>query len=45
MAERLIEAGADVNAKNDRGYTPLYVAVMSDHTETAELLRQHGGVE
>jgi len=37
----LIAAGADVNAKDDKGRTPLDRAV--GYTETADLLRKHGG--
>ena len=43
IAELLIAAGADVNAKNDFGSTPLDWAVDEDNTETANLLRKHGG--
>ncbi|MDA7653501.1 ankyrin repeat domain-containing protein, partial [bacterium] len=43
IAELLIAAGADVNAKGKEGETPLDVAVDEDSTETADLLRKHGG--
>ena len=43
IAELLIAAGADVNAKDRRGGTPLDDAIMRKHTETADLLRKHGG--
>ena len=35
----LITKGADVNVKNDVGYTPLDW----NHPDTAALLRKHGG--
>ena len=38
----LIAKGADVNAKGF-GKTPLGWAIMSKQTETANLLRKHGG--
>ena len=41
IAELLIVKGADVNAKDDIDYTPLDWA--DGKTETAELLRKHGG--
>ncbi len=43
IVELLIAKGADVNAKNDDGGTPLDVAIENKHTETADLLRKHGG--
>ena len=46
-AELLIDKGADVNAKvvsgPKQGLTPLDAANETDHTETADLLRKHGG--
>ena len=41
IVETLIAKGADVNAKNKLGITPLDNAI--NHTETATLLRKHGG--
>jgi hypothetical protein len=41
IAELLISKGADVNAKNDEGKTPLDRAKYKP--ETAALLRKHGG--
>ena len=43
IAELLIAKGADVNAKDDDGKTPLDRAIMHNHTETIDLLRKHGG--
>ena len=43
IAELLIEKGADVNAKNERSWTPLHIAARSGHEEIADLLRKHGG--
>jgi ankyrin repeat protein len=45
LAELLLARGADVNARNDEGLTPLAMAIRSNHTEIADLLRQHGGHE
>jgi uncharacterized protein involved in exopolysaccharide biosynthesis len=45
-----VDAGTDVNAKDKyggaplhRAETPLNLAILNDHTETANLLRKHGG--
>jgi ankyrin repeat protein len=38
-----IAAGADVNAKDVNGYTPLDWAIFNKDTETAALIRKHGG--
>jgi hypothetical protein len=43
IAELLIAKGADVNAKDGDGDTPLDWAIIRNHTETADLLRKHGG--
>ena len=42
-AELLLAKGADLNVKNKVGYTPLDGAIFSKKTETADLLRKHGG--
>ena len=42
VVELLIANGADVNAKGFGG-TPLDQAIKYNHTETANLLRKHGG--
>jgi cytochrome c len=38
-----LAAGADVNAKDDDGKTPLDWAIRYNLTKTADLLRKHGG--
>jgi hypothetical protein len=38
-----IAAGADVNAEDVSGYTPLDWAIFNKDTEIADLLRKHGG--
>ena len=43
IVELLITNGADVNAKDADGFTPLDTAINSQHTEIADLLRKHGG--
>ena len=43
VVELLIADGADVNAKDVNGYTPLDWAIFNKDTETADLLRKHGG--
>jgi hypothetical protein len=40
IAHLLIVKNADVNAKDDKGRTPLDLA---EDKETADLLRKHGG--
>ena len=41
--ELLIENGADVNTKNKNDNTSLDIATENQNTETADLLRKHGG--
>jgi ankyrin repeat protein len=40
----LLANKADVNAKDNKGNTPLYFAVEHDYTNVADLLRQRGGI-
>ena len=43
IVELLIAAGADVNAQYANGKTALDSAIQQKKTETADLLRKHGG--
>jgi ankyrin repeat protein len=43
VGELLIAKGADVNAKMEDGDTPLDWAIEINRTETAALIRKHGG--
>ena len=43
IAELLIEKGADLNAKDEDGGTPLDVAISFNRTEIADLIRVIGG--
>lgn len=45
LAEVLIQRGADINALDDEGKTPLRVAIESDRQEVAELLRRRDASE
>ena len=42
MATLLLTHGADVNAKDQKGQTPLVVAINTHHEEIAALLRKNG---
>ena len=41
----LLEAGADINARNNRGETPLQLAIETKQDKIADLLRQYGAKE
>ncbi|MFO1349652.1 MAG: peptidoglycan-binding protein [Gammaproteobacteria bacterium] len=41
-AQQLIAKKADVNEANAYGFTPLLLAQINDHNETAKLLQRHG---
>ena len=43
IVELLITKGAQVNVKSEDGLTPLDRAIKYQRTETADLLRKHGG--
>ncbi|MDP6307249.1 MAG: ankyrin repeat domain-containing protein, partial [Verrucomicrobiota bacterium] len=43
IVELLIAKGAGVNAKDEDGQTPLDATFVFSKTETADLLRKHGG--
>ena len=43
VVKQHIAAGADVNAKDVNGYTPLDWAIFNKDTKTVDLLRSHGG--
>lgn len=42
MAEELLRAGADVNARGEDGYTPLLATLLGGHTEIAVVLLRAG---
>jgi ankyrin repeat protein len=45
IVERLLDAGADINARNENSETPLVVALEREQPQIAGLLRQRGGLE
>ncbi|KAL3673423.1 hypothetical protein V7S43_001135 [Phytophthora oleae] len=42
VVKLLIEAGSDVNALDEQGYSPLIVAAKKNQTEAIDFLRKHG---
>ncbi|MGO9121088.1 MAG: ankyrin repeat domain-containing protein [Desulfomonilaceae bacterium] len=42
MVRLLLGRGADINAKNQKGFTALELASQKGHMKIAELLREHG---
>ncbi|MBD3287305.1 hypothetical protein GF337_00740 [candidate division KSB1 bacterium] len=45
LARLLIDNGADVNTKTDKGQTPLQIARERNQSETAAVLEEFGGTE
>ena len=45
MTELVLEAGVDVNLKDNKGKIPLQLAREKGHTEIVELLRKHEAEE
>ncbi len=45
VVQALLAARADVNAKNQKGWTALKIAQVAGHTRMVKLLRQAGGKE
>jgi hypothetical protein len=42
LAKTLIDAKADVNQQDDKGYTPLILATYNDNLEVSQFLLKHG---
>ena len=45
VAQQLIQARADVNAKDEDGRTALYHAAVGDHMTLVQLLQEHGATD
>jgi ankyrin repeat protein len=39
----LIQAGANLNSKDNIGNTPMHLAIMQENLELVKVLHQHGG--
>ena len=44
LVERLVEAQAEVNTRDNLGRTPLHYAIKHGHMDLAQRLREAGGV-
>ena len=44
MAQLLVAANADVNAKNNKGATPLIIAAVKGHHSVLRLLANHSSI-
>lgn len=42
VAQVLLSKGADVNAVNEKGLTPLDIALNKQHAKMVEILKKHG---
>ena len=45
MVELLLKAGANVNAKNDRGTTPLMIAAAQGHQRVMKMLLKQQNID
>ena len=45
LAQQLMQARADVNAKDKNGRTALYHAACEDHMKLVQLLQEHGATD
>ena len=45
VVKLLIDKGADINSKNDDGFTPLDMASQEGHNYIVELLKKNGAKE
>ena len=45
MVDRLLNAGANVNAKNNKGITPLMIAVAKGHPKVTKLFLKRPNID